>query len=97
MNYPIFVGIMRGTYLVKNNIKGLEVAVGRRLFIYDLQTDELHSVVLIEGYSDAHGFIYGRVERGEAVGTPIQGIPGDGAVYLLRPDLDAFEVICAVG
>lgn len=92
---------MRGISPIKNNvntnIKGLEVAVGRRLFIYDLQTDELHSVILIEGYSNAHGFIYGRVERGETAGTPISGVPGDGAVYLLRSDLDAFEVVCAVG
>jgi len=92
---------MYATNLTKSsigaNIKGVEVNIGKRLFIYDLQSDELHSVVSVEGYSNVHNCVYGRVERGDSIGTPMQGVPGDGAVCLIPSDLEGYEVICAVG
>ena len=78
-------------------IRGLKIAIGRRLFFNQAGTNNLYSVVLIEGHSKIHNFIYGRVERGYPVGTPMQNVPGDGAVCLLPSDLKGFEVTCALG
>lgn len=80
--------------IISRQIKGLEIAIGRRLFFYELGTENPYSVVLIEGYSQRYNFIYGRIEHGYPVGRPLQGNIGDGAVCLLPSHLEGFKVIC---
>lgn len=80
--------------IITRQIEGLEIAIGRRLFFCELGTDNPHSVVLIEGYSQLYNFIYGRIEHGYPVGRPLQGNIGDGAVYLLPSHLEGFKVTC---
>lgn len=75
-------------------IGGLEVAINRQLFLYEKGTENLYSIVLIEGYSEAYNYIYGRIKKGYLVGRPLQGNIGDNAVYLLSSHLEAFDVNC---
>lgn len=80
--------------LITRQIEGLEIAIGRRLFFYELGADNPYSVVLIEGYSELYNFIYGRIEHGYLVGRPLQGNIGDSAVCLLPLHLEGFKVTC---